>query len=108
MDENALKDSKRMLVIIATDARNSEMKFADKAETTVVDIGRKPIVMRTAEIQFRLKNTNKNDLKVYSVNLRGQRMDQLPVKVTDNGIEVVLNTNVLTHGPTPYFEIIKQ
>lgn len=108
MDENSLKDSKRMLVIIATDARNSEMKFADKAETMVLDIGKKPITMRTIEIQFRLKNTNKNDLKVYSVNLRGQRMDQLPVKVTDNGIEVVLNTNVLTHGPTPYFEIVKQ
>jgi len=108
MDENSLKDSERMLVIIATDARNSEMKFADKAETMVLDIGKKPITMRTIEIQFRLKNTNKSALKVYSVNLRGQRMDQLPVKVTDNGIEVILNTNILTHGPTPYFEIVKQ
>lgn len=108
IDNNPLENSQRMLVLIATDARNTAMRFADKAETVALDIGKKPIQMRTINLQLRLRNTNKNDLKVYSTNLRGQRMDQLPVKITGNGIEVVFNTNVLTHGPTPYFEIIKQ
>jgi hypothetical protein len=103
MDGQNLQASKRMLLILATDARNSDMRFSDIGETTLQNIGKRPVVMRTAIVKLKLKTPNK--LLIYSTNLRGQRMDAIPVKQESDGISFVLNTNTLSHGPTTYFEI---
>lgn len=108
MDGQPLNASKRMLVILATDARNSGMRFSDTAETTLLDLGKKPVVIRAATIKLKLKNQNAAKLEVFSNTLRGKRGDAIPVNQETDGISFVLDTASLSHGPTTYFEIVTQ
>jgi len=105
MDGKPLQASKRMLVILATDARNSGMRFADAAETTLLDLGKKPVLIKTAKIKLKLKNQNAAQLKVFSNTLRGKRGDVIPLTYQADSISFVLDTAKLSHGPTTYFEI---
>lgn len=105
MDGQPLQSSKRMLLILATDARNSGMRFADVAETTLQDLGKKPVLIRTAAVRLKLKNQHAAQLRVYSNTLRGTRGDAIPVTQEADGIRFVLDTARLSHGPTTYFEI---
>lgn len=108
MDDRPLETSHRMLVILATDARNSGMRFADAAETTLQSLGKKPVLVKTAIVKLRLMNKNKARLKVFSTTLRGKRGDPVTVNQEADGISFVLDTNQLSHGPTTYFEITGQ
>jgi hypothetical protein len=105
MDNQILPNSLRMLLILATDARNTNMRFADAAETILTDLGTKPVVIRTTSVQLRLNTANAARLKVYSVNLRGERGDTIKVVRQDNSVSFKLDTSTLSHGPTTYFEI---
>lgn len=105
LDGKTLQDSKRMLVILATDARNSGMRFADSAETTLQELGRNPVLMQTVKLKMNLKNNNAANLKVYSSTLRGTRGDSIPVMRGDGVMSFELDTAKLSHGPTTYFEI---
>ncbi len=105
MDNQPINTSKRLLVVLATDARNTDMHFSDSTETLVLDLGKKPVIIKTAKIKLALKNVNKGQLKVFSTNLRGQRQDAINVKQTDTSIEFELDISKLSHGATTYFEI---
>ena len=110
MDNQTLQNSQRMLVVLATDARNSGMRFADFAETKLTAMGSNPVIIKNTKIKLNLQNTNAKNLKVFSTNLRGQRQDSIPVVLTsltqkEDSIEFTLDTSALSHGPTTYFEI---
>ncbi|HEX8957361.1 MAG TPA: hypothetical protein VF798_13860 [Burkholderiaceae bacterium] len=106
MDGNPLQTSKRMLVVLATDARNSNMQFADANETTLVALGKLPVLMQTAAVKLTLANANAAKLKVYSDTLAGKRGDQIAVQHDSGSITFTLDTSKLSHGPTTYFEIV--
>jgi hypothetical protein len=106
MDGNPLQSSKRMLVILATDARNSNMQFADAAETTLTALGKLPVQIQTAKVKLTLSNANAAQLKVYSDTLAGKRGDAIAVEHAANSITFTLDTSKLSHGPTTYFEIV--
>ena len=108
VDSAPLASSKRMLVILGSDARNTGMTFSDAAETTLKTFGTKPVVMSTRSVTIRLTNVNAKTLKVYSTTLRGQRADAIPVLQQTNGISFTLDTGKLSHGPTTYFEVVSQ
>jgi hypothetical protein len=105
MDGQPLHTSKRMLIILATDARNSAMRFSDTAETTLLDLGKSPVLIQARRITLSLKNKHAAQLKIYSNTLGGARGDLIPVKQETDGISFVLDTGKLSHGPTTYFEI---
>lgn len=107
MDGLPVAQSKRMLVIFATDARNTNMTFSDANETTLKDIGTGPVVIKTGVINLTLNNVNAAGLKVYSNTLNGVRKDLIASTVSGNGLTFTLDTSKLSHGPTTYFEIIK-
>jgi hypothetical protein len=106
MDGKPLQSSKRMLVIVATDARNSNMQFADAGETTLSSLGKLPVLMRTAIVKLTLANANAAQLKVYSDTLAGKRGDAIAVQHDGSSITFTLDTSKLSHGPTTYFEIV--
>lgn len=105
MDQAPLTSSKRMLVILASDARNSNMRFSDAAETTLVEFGTGPVVIEARRVRIKLNNPNAGVLRVYAVNLRGQRGDQLAVQRSGDSISFLLDTGALKQGPTTYFEV---
>ncbi|HEY8024408.1 MAG TPA: hypothetical protein VIF60_07575 [Burkholderiaceae bacterium] len=108
MDGAPLQSSGRMLLIVATDARNSGMQFADAAETTLQKLGKLPVQMRTIVVKLKLRNTNAAHLKVFSDTLRGARGDAIAVTHDADSISFVLDTSKLSHGPTTYFEVVAQ
>jgi len=105
MDNQSLATSKRMLVVLSTDARNTDMRFSNDAKTNALDLGKSPVLIRATKIKLALKNSNKDQLKVFSINLRGQRQDAINVKQADTRIEFELDISKLAHGATTYFEI---
>ena len=105
MDNQVLATSKRMLVILATDARNSSMQFTDASNETVTQLGKSPVLIRANKVKIALRNANQKQLKVFSINLRGQRVDAIPVKQTPNTIEFEMDISKLSHGATTYFEV---
>jgi hypothetical protein len=100
-----LRESHRMLAMLVTDARNTGMRFQDVGETQLAELGRTPVVLRVAQARISLKNLNGRKLSVYSVNLRGMRVDPVSVERRDDGISVAFDTGNLPHGPTVFFEI---
>lgn len=106
MDGQPIGSSKRMLVIFATDARNTNIKFSDANETVLADIGTGPVVIKTGSVNLTLTNSNAAALKVYSNTLNGVRKDLIPGTVSGSTLTVTLDTSKLTHGPTTYFEIV--
>lgn len=45
IDEKRLKDSEKLLIIFVSDARNTDMRFRDKAEKIIEDWGRLPVTL---------------------------------------------------------------
>lgn len=45
IDERTLKESEKLLIIFASDARNTDMRFRDKAEKVIEDWGRLPVTL---------------------------------------------------------------
>nr|WP_315253002.1 hypothetical protein [uncultured Duganella sp.] len=105
VDEQPLASSQRMLLVLATDARNSGMRFEDAAETTLRELGSGPVLLQNRRIKLTLDNVNAARLKVYAVDLRGQRGDPIAVARDGQRISFTLDTGALTQGPTTYFEI---
>lgn len=108
MDQQPLASSGRMLVVLASDARNTGMRFSDAAATTLADFGTPPVLIEARSVKIRLRNTHAAALKVYSATLRGKRGDAIAVKRDGDSISFVLDTSTLSHGPTTYFEIVAE
>lgn len=106
MDGQPIGTSKRMLVIFATDARNTNMKFSDANETTMLDNGTGPVLIKTGNVNLTLTNSNAGTLKVYSNTLNGVRKDLIASTVSGGTLSFTLDTSKLSHGPTTYFEIV--
>lgn len=117
LSTSQLATSKRMLVVLSTDAQNSGMSFLDDKGATLENLGTQPILIKPVKVSLSLKNSNSLNLKLYSVDLRGKRRDVLPLTKTGcnatatraatkcTGIDFDLDITKLTHGATPYFEI---
>lgn len=108
VDDQPLQSSRRMLVVVATDARNSNMRFADTGETTLRELGKMPVVIRTVRVELSLRTALADRLRVYSTTLRGKRGDQIPVRREGDRLNFVIDTSQLSHGPTTYFEIVAE
>lgn len=108
VDGAVLNQSKRMLVVLSSDARNTGMTFSDAEETTLKTFGTKPVTILNRAVTIHLTNVNAKLLKVYSNTLSGQRADTIPVIQEANGISFTIDNSKLSHGPTTYFEVVTQ
>lgn len=106
LDNLPLASSKRMLLIMASDARNTGMTFQDAGETKLASLGTGPVTILSRAVTLTLTNVNAARLKVYSNTLRGSRGDAIPVTVSGSSITFTLDNAKLSHGPTTYFEVV--
>lgn len=109
LDGLGLAQSKRILLIYATDARNTDMTFADAKSRTLKNLGTLPVLIKNSRIAFSLNNSNAQSLHLYALRLNGQRGVELPMtKTTDNTVNIELNLNAIKETPTTYFELATQ
>lgn len=100
LDGEDLAASRRILVVFATDARNSDMKFADAEAREIVDFGHLPVLIKQASVDFTL--SGKGNWRVAPVGLDGSVK---AVVASGTGDVDMRLDNVTPDGPTTYFVI---
>ncbi len=109
LDNVALEKSRRILLILAADARNSGMQFADQDEKELVRLGGMPILLRNIRVELGLKHDRPADMSLYALRLNGERGEKLPIAIADGAsVAFTLDTGSLASGPTTYFELVEK
>ena len=100
LDGSELEESRRILVVFASDAQNTGMRFADAAQREIVDFGTLPVRIRPASVSLVLRGSGHWTLA--PVGLDGVVHEVLARGAGD--LQVRLD-NVPPSGPTTYFVI---
>ncbi len=111
LDDATLERSSRILLIYATDARNSGMEFADADERVLRKLGGAPVKMRNAAIRLRLQLAqagNAGEWTLHALRLNGERASRVPFQLGENGFEIALDMSALPDGPTTFFELVRE
>jgi len=104
VDQEALGDSKRVVLIYATEVANSGMELSPD-RVTLVKLGTQPVLMKTGKLAIKLKNANAAAMSLYALGFDGARREKLPLRFKDGVLEIALDTAALKDGPTPFFEL---
>ncbi len=100
----ALESSKRVVLIYSTYAVNSGMTLsADRS--TLVDIGKLPVLLRGGKLDLTLKNSNGAKCSLYALDFDGSRRERLPFEFKNGLLKISLDTAKLKDGPTVFFEL---
>jgi hypothetical protein len=95
----SLAESNRFLLIFATDARNTGMRFRDRDEKVIEDFGTLPVLIRKGEVRLELRRSARQ-WQVSPVGLDGRVK---PPVTQGTGPVAFRLTNDLPLGPTTYF-----
>jgi hypothetical protein len=95
----SLAESNRFLLIFATDARNTGMRFRDRDEKVIEDFGTLPVLIRKGEVELQLRRSARH-WQVSPVGLDGRVKS--PVTKGTGPVAFRLS-NDLPSGPTTYF-----
>lgn len=101
LDGLDVANSKRLLVIYATDAQNSGMTFTDATEKTVTNYGTLPVMIRVDHIGISLPSTG--TWQISPVMVDGSVL--APTASGTGVLQAEIWTNTPTDGPTTYFLI---
>jgi hypothetical protein len=105
IDGNDLAESRRILVIIATNALNTGMSFADRERRELISLGQTPVLVQTGIYDLRLRNDHAATLKAWGLGMDGSRQEQIPVAIDDQGrIHLRLDTSK-TISPWLFYEL---
>ncbi|MCK6490075.1 MAG: hypothetical protein L6R48_17445 [Planctomycetes bacterium] len=100
LDGRALGDSRRVLLVYATDALNSGMVFAAEDRTTLVDPGKAPVLVEAGALTARLANANAATLHAWALGFDGARRQELPLVREDGAVRLAYDMAAL---PEPAF-----
>ncbi|MGO4339749.1 glycoside hydrolase [Labrys sp. KB_33_2] len=103
LDGLPIDASRKLLVIFATDARNTAMKFSDPNDRVIADYGRLPVLMRVASIDFSLPGHGR--WRLAPIGLDGKIKS---VIASGEGNLATRLTNLGPDGPTTYFVIERE
>ncbi|KKX30687.1 glycoside hydrolase [Rhizobium sp. LC145] len=96
---SSLATAKRILLIFATDARNTNMRFRDPEENVIEDFGSLPVLIRKGEVALEFKERVAR-WRLSSVGLDGKV--KAPLRVETGPIRFNLS-NDTPSGPTTFF-----
>ncbi|MEI2298194.1 glycoside hydrolase [Ensifer sp. MJa1] len=97
--EASLAKSRRLLLIFATDAQNTDMVFRDTEEKVIEDFGRLPVRIREGYVDLTLART----VASWSVSPVGLDGTVHPAVARGSGPVAFRLSNDLPFGPTTYF-----
>lgn len=100
IDGKGLKDSERLLVIFASDARNSDMRFRDKAQKIIEDWGRLPVTLLRNRVDVNLAG-NAVSWTLSPIGLDGKVHEK--IAAGSGPIAFRLDNGAGKAGPTTFF-----
>lgn len=108
MDGQELAQSKRMLLMVLTDAQNSDMAFEDAERNTLLRLGNLPVQLLGVQLSLIWTGPRSERLRAYALALNGERRDPVALTITADGWQLQIDTSKLPGGPTTYFELSEQ
>lgn len=103
----AIKDAQRMALVISANSLNSDMRFADKEMTSLIDIGKPPLLIETGKYRIAVSTPKWRNMKMYALNMDGTRLEEIALKKSEGRIEAEIDTSKLKI-PAMFYEIISQ
>jgi hypothetical protein len=101
--------SHRLLLIIATDARNSGEVYDNQSGTVLRRIGNLPVLLRTGSFALDItRAATAPALTIWSLAQDGTRQEQLAARSQPGSVQVAVDTAALTKGPSVFFELVAQ
>lgn len=108
LNDTPLRNARRILVVIATDARNSNMRFSDENETILEAIGTLPVLVKTGRFRLAFDRPDAAAFRVYALKLNGERISELPIESRDGKLTLELDTAALPGGPALFYELVRK
>ncbi|WP_420412567.1 glycoside hydrolase [Roseibium sp.] len=103
-DAETVEESERLLMIFATDAHNTNMRFRDRDQKIIEDFGTLPVQIKEGEIQFSLKG-NMKSWRISPVYLNGEVGEEVLAGAGE--LSIRLRNHHLAR-PTTYFLIERE
>jgi len=107
IDGRKISLSSRIVFIYSTEIANSGMVFSGD-RVTLYKTGSLPLLMRCGKLRAKLKNINAAKMSLYALSINGSRKEKLPLIIKDGILNIKIDTSKLKHGPTVFFEIVKE
>jgi len=107
LDQKSLRDSGRILVVVVSDARNTEMEFSDD-ERVIKSLGKSPLLLRRISVDVEGSFKPGLDIQVRSLKLNGDLGEKIKVGREGGKVKFNLDTSGYSHGPTTYFLLSRE
>ena len=105
LDNQPVEASRHLLIIAATDARNTGDIYSED-RTLLVKHGFLPVLIKSIKFNIELKNTSQSSFKLYALSLTGKRTELIPVEYNNGLLKFSVDTSLLDKGATTYFELL--
>ena len=99
-----IRTAKRLVLVFATNALSSNMQFAEAEMLKLLNPGGGPALLQAGKFQIRLRNRNASRLKLYPLDLAGNRLKQLAPTKTD-GDQALFSVDTARAGASVFFEL---
>ncbi|NML12851.1 hypothetical protein HHL08_22410 [Sphingobium sp. AR-3-1] len=101
LDDQPLGHSRRILVIMASDARNTGMKIA--SDGTLIALGQLPLELRRVRVAATLAAPKGSAWQLTPLRLNGTLDTPIGLQADSAGLQVALDTALSPRGPTTFF-----
>ncbi|MFA7343109.1 MAG: hypothetical protein WC003_02280 [Terrimicrobiaceae bacterium] len=106
IDGKAISQSRRMLLVVTSDALNTDMRFKGPDRMTLVNSGTLPVLVQTGRVEVSVNNAHAGELKLWALDATGKRLSRVPVTLSREGRAMMtIDTAALPDGPSVYFEL---
>lgn len=105
LDSRPVSESRRLLVVHATDVQNTGMRYSSQEMRVLEDWGRLPHLVRAGSAGVTLAHVNAKGLKAWRLDTSGNRIEPIPVAVENGRAALRLSTRDSKGNATLYYEI---
>jgi hypothetical protein len=107
VDGRPLAESRRILIVYATDALNSGMTFETPKRETLVEPGKLPVLLRTGRLKASLGGRHVAGMKLWALGLDGSRQEAVGTVANGDTLSIIIDTSRLKTA-TPFFEAVAE
>lgn len=109
LDDQPIRESRRLLVTHLTDLQNTEIRYAERARQTLLDWGKLPHLVRAGRADVRLQLRDAGAYQVWALSTSGKRLAEIPSRSTADELAFTADVAGLSdHGAVLCYEIARR